>query len=1255
MTARVLRDDRGPFGLSVVGFIVCVAVLVAWVCGALMVLTGSQRASATPSAPLFIGETASGEVPGGLGGDLGIAVDQASGDMYVSQYGRVDDLSPYGNLIRTFGREVDKTEVERRKAQEEAKEPVTVTPEQEEICTAASHDDCSNNNGGSLGGQFARATGVAVEQSTGDVYVVDRNNHRVQKFDSSGHFILAFGMDVNKVKAEAVAAKEANSETPTATELKEANRCLAAETCQEGRTGTGEGAFEAWPFGSFIAVGGPSEHIYVGDKGRVQVFNKQGEYVEAISLASLSASAKVTALAIDASGDLYLTDQGVAGVHEIEVSGTLSSTVFDAASTSTSEVALDGSGHLYVGDKSPSFRVLEYEIASPSALPAEFAGSEPGKVYSSEALAVNRAGAVDLLSNLFRGQGSNAVKIYGTLVALEGAYGAPSSAPTISSESVAATPGEAMATLQAQVNPQFRETTYQFQYGTEPCGTGHCTTIPATPASLGSVTKTEHQALATITGLQLGAVYHYRVLATSPAGTAEGAEQLFTVDSALVAGPTGLPDERVFEQVSPPYKNGNFVDFIHPVAFGLAEAGGDAVVYPMSGAVGSAYGGTIADYVSRRTPGVGWSTEQTVPRQSLRSYSIFNENPFALVPSAAFTKFLFASATTYVKASRTNVANIYLSESPAGEPDWLARPTVSNPIPAIETTKFSEFQKNFVIAGASPDLSTVYFAYAGTLLPEDSARAPHIGDGTSDGSHEFNVAPWGFYEWNGGALREAGTLPNGSLSPYGAVPAAMGLPGVFGRQEEFQATNFDNWLSQDGDRALFLSPDPLASTVTSDGEYACRATPIRCTSEPPELYLREMQANGGHKVTLVSRSELPGHEGQPAPTGPVAMNSVSNGKANAGSFAFASPDGSHVFFASADRLTTAAPEGAEIKEYEYDVQSSALTYLPGVLGTIVAASREGSDFLFVDEVSSPGKLELWRRGAGGGAVSTIAELPVPHGELGTEVRYAHVSPDGSVVLFDTNSQLPGGFNNGGEDKRGNSPFEVYRYDVALDELKCLSCPPKGVTPVGDAFMSYNNYADVTEEVPHPNGSDSDPQTTLEPRGMSVDGDRVFFDTPNALVPQAINGVRNVYEWENGKTYLLSSGSSTEPSYYLDNSESGGDVFFVTQAGLVPGDTDEAYDVYDARIPRPGDNPPPTAVPCKGSICQGPPNVPQLLGEPASATFNGLGNVTSPVETTVKAKPKKKTKSKKKPKKRVKKARKTGRSSKRVKHGKGRGK
>jgi hypothetical protein len=264
--------------------------------------------------------------------------------------------------------------------------------------------------------------------------------------------------------------------------------------------------------------------------------------------------------------------------------------------------------------------------------------------------------------------------------------------------------------------------------------------------------------------------------------------------------------------------------------------------------------------------------------------------------------------------------------------------------------------------------------------------------------------------------------------------------------------------------------------------------------------------------------------------------------------------------------------------------------------------------LFEDETVTPSRLDLWREGPGGGSVTQIAELAGGPERSVSGVRF---SANGGAILFRSDAAIPGGFKNSGGFN------QIYRYELSADVLDCVSCPSQGA-PNGDARISYDDR--------QVNGLNR-PGTTIDTRGMSSDGARVFFDTPAALVPQDVNGTRDVYEWQNGTVYLISLGSGPEESYYLDNDRSGENVFLATINGLVPGDTDEVFDVYDARIPRSGDNPPPPVVPCKGSVCQGPPSVPQLLGAPASETFSGAGNVTPPAEAVVKAKPKKKHKAK----------------------------
>lgn len=84
--------------------------------------------------------------------------------------------------------------------------------------------------------------------------------------------------------------------------------------------------------------------------------------------------------------------------------------------------------------------------------------------------------------------------------------------------------------------------------------------------------------------------------------TAARAGALATPSPAPQPGPTGLPDGRLYEEVTPAYKNGNFYDTVSELTFGLASADGDAVLYPMSGAVSSATAGLDTEYVSSYLP-----------------------------------------------------------------------------------------------------------------------------------------------------------------------------------------------------------------------------------------------------------------------------------------------------------------------------------------------------------------------------------------------------------------------------------------------------------------------------------------------------------------------------------------------------------------------------------------------------------------------------------------------------------------------------
>jgi hypothetical protein len=85
----------------------------------------------------------------------------------------------------------------------------------------------------------------------------------------------------------------------------------------------------------------------------------------------------------------------------------------------------------------------------------------------------------------------------------------------------------AKATLHATVNPNGVETTYQFEYGTT---ISYGTKVPIPAKGIGSGTSGV-KVSETISGLEAKATYHFRVVATSAAGTAYGKDEAFTMQA----------------------------------------------------------------------------------------------------------------------------------------------------------------------------------------------------------------------------------------------------------------------------------------------------------------------------------------------------------------------------------------------------------------------------------------------------------------------------------------------------------------------------------------------------------------------------------------------------------------------------------------------------------------------------------------------------------------------------------------------------
>ena len=219
------------------------------------------------------------------------------------------------------------------------------------------------------------------------------------------------------------------------------------------------------------------------------------------------------------------------------------------------------------------------------------------------------------------------------------------------------------------------------------------------------------------------------------------------------------------------------------------------------------------------------------------------------------------------------------------------------------------------------------------------------------------------------------------------------------------------------------------------------------------------------------------------------------------------------------------------------------------------------------------------------------------------------------MTFATASRLAGYDNR--DASSGKLDSEVYLYDAQAGRLACVSCNPTGARPAGPGVLPAAPAIDSEHGL-------------YKPRAVS-DGGRVFFDSSDGLVSQDVNGSEDVYEFEpegtgsctaasttfnaksDGCQSLISSGTSSEPSSFLDASVSGNDVFFLTGARLTSQDVDDSGDVYDAHVCTtvvPCVTQPVPAPPCSsGDACKGPPAPqPSIFGEPASATFTGAGNV-----------------------------------------------
>jgi hypothetical protein len=798
----------------------------------------------------------------------------------------------------------------------------------------------------------------------------------------------------------------------------------------------------------------------------------------------------------------------------------------------------------------------EAESSSPIAVAKDLAGLQPGSEYKFRFLA-SYAGEEAISS--------------------EGAFETDPVAPEISATAVFNVTTTS-ATLHAQVNPGGAATTYHFEYLTlaefEAAGesfTGAASTPESTP-TLGD--NALHSANAELAGLAPDTAYRYRIVATNsasaPGGTAGPVKGLHT--AAVVVSETDtcpnaarraeqhsayLAACRAYEMVSPLDKNGG--DVMGDPSKTRVATDGSAVSFGSLSAFGDAIGtGITTEYMGIRGP-AGWATHSIMPPQvaSPFGYLLLNQAPLYQGEfSDDLSKGVFRALSPLTDAPNVaEVRNFYLREDlrTPGTGSYRLLNDSATFIPAGPPPNTPQYRAKLL--GASSDFSHVLFESTLNLTadvpPQPSACESNI-----------NECLERVYEWDDGIVRFVGILPD----PDGPGP-------LTGSAAE------DSGVSKGG-----TTDGYTPHVISSDGSRIFFSAPVQGLFNPDtQLYMRRDHA----ETVRLNASEKAVPDAQQA--------AVYQG---------ATPDGSKVYFTTAESLIDGTGGGGL---YVYDTTlpdgAENLTRLAGGIDGLLGTSDDGSYVYF----ASGGGISVWHNGsvrAVGFTNTSSAYNRNIGGDTSLEPKVSRVSRDGRVLEFESErGEGLTGYDHGDSCGAGggNPCTEVYVYEYdgngGAGRLACASCNPSGEPATAPASGIDKAGTGGTGSTQHLN------------RILTDDGRRVFFTSAEALVAGDTNAAKDVYEYnvESGEQHLITSGTDPSNSYFLDASASGDDVFFITRARLLPGDVDNLYDIYDARVGGGFVLPPTPPAPCEGTTCRSATSPPPNAPTSASSTFSGAGN------------------------------------------------
>jgi DNA-binding beta-propeller fold protein YncE len=1054
-----------------------------------------------------------------------------------------------------------------------------------ESCTEES--GCKAGLQGAGAGQFSQAAGVAVD-AAGNIFVRERQtnggNNRVQKFDSAGRFLLMFGGEVNKTKSAEVGTSEA-----------ERNRCTKAQleggdVCGIGTAGAGQGQFGA-SGASDIALGS-SGQLFVGDVERIQRFNSEGEYQASVPVSGKTAYRLAVA---PGSGDLYAVLGSPSGT-ERDVHRLNSATGAEIGKPfpfGQGGIATDPAGNVYTPGQiggSGKEAVLQYSSGGEPLTPPSCCTPPPQPDPEFPPFRILSLGT-NTIGTLYVAYSGGFIRSFGPgPVSFEAAPKVP---PTITAQ-WASSVERTGAVLKAEINPHFwSDTRFYVEYGTGKCSEGGCDQAKPVPPGAILSTKTVDAPLQSagifLEGLQPGTTYNYRFVAQSGGGgPVRGVGGEVGVDgeeSTFVTYPTPTPFKadcpnqqfrvgfsaplancRAFEMVSPIDKNNGDIK-------ALLDAPGFKNAFNQSSTSGDRF-----TYSSYRAFG----NSQAAPYTN--QYLASREDGVGWLNEAL-------SSPRRAKLTAEALENPYKAFSPDLCRAWLR--SESTLVPASEGF---EFYKRDNCSGEG---------YEALVQAEPSTGSPYLQGTSATGDEaifQINVSADDF---------RAFYASNGELYPICILPNGMPSVGNCSGGTDFVAHQ-PPYRERHASVSYAISADGSRVYWTDSGSDLAQG----------KVYLR---LNPGAEQSEVSGGECT--EPEKACTVKVS-ETVSTKKAG---FLGASADGSKALF----EVTEGNLAG---NLYMFDLETASSTLLAGEGVGVAAASEDLSHVYFASYEELPetsgataGKPNLYLEQEGAKTFiatlsdADVTEMPQEDGVSNTSrvpvYHAARATPDGSHLAFISTESLTGYDNT--DQATGNADSEVFLYEAGTEELVCVSCNPSGARPRGHLVkVNSAGLVEAAAMIPPPLFQLNHLHV------LSDDGDRLFLNAYDALLPRDTNGKADVYQWEaasgpqgceekgaelyvassGGCLSLISSGESPSDSEFLDASANGDDVFFTTNASLLSQDPG-LIDVYDARVNGGFPAPPSPPGPCQGEACltaPPPPNDPT----PASASFRGAGNAVA---------------------------------------------